>query len=118
MLAVIEYARDRFGEKPLALAGFSFGSYVQTRVAQRVSSERLVLVGTAAGDLGERKYTTPTVPAGTIVIHGEHDETVPLARVLDWARPQVLPVIVIPGADHFFHRRLNIIRDIVKGNWH
>jgi alpha/beta superfamily hydrolase len=118
MLAVIEYARDRFGEKPLALAGFSFGSYVQTRVAQRVSSERLVLVGTAAGDLGERKYTTPTVPAGTIVIHGEHDETVPLARVLDWARPQELPVIVIPGADHFFHRRLNIIRDIVKGNWH
>jgi alpha/beta superfamily hydrolase len=118
MHAVIAYARERFGELPLALAGFSFGSYVQSRVAQRETPERMVLVGTAAGDLGERSYATPAVPAGTIVIHGEHDETVPLARVLDWARPQELPVIVIPGADHFFHRRLHVIRDIVKGNWH
>jgi len=118
MLAVIAHARDRFGEVPLALAGFSFGSYVQSRVAQRVPPERMVLVGTAAGDLGERKYTTPNVPDDTIVIHGEVDETVPLARVLDWARPQELPVIVIPGADHFFHRRLHILRNIVKRGWH
>ena len=118
MLAVIGYAKDRFGELPIALAGFSFGGHVQTRVAQRVAPERMVLVGTAAGDLGERKYATPAVPAGTIVIHGEYDETVPLARVLDWARPQELPVIVIPGADHFFHRRLHVIRNIVKGTWH
>jgi len=118
MQAVIAYARERFGELPLALAGFSFGSYVQTRVAQREAPERMVLVGTAAGDLGERRYATPAVPPGTIVIHGERDETVPLARVLDWARPQELPVIVIPGADHFFHRRLHVIRDIVKGSWH
>jgi alpha/beta superfamily hydrolase len=117
MLAVVAYAKDRFGEVPLALAGFSFGSYVQSRVAQRVPPERMVMVGTAAGDLGERQYTTPTVPGDTIVIHGEVDETVPLARVLDWARPQELPVIVIPGADHFFHRRLHILRNIVKGNW-
>lgn len=118
MLAIIAYAKDRFGEVPLALAGFSFGSYVQSRVAQRVAPERMVLVGTAAGDLGERKYTTPNVPDDTIVIHGEVDETVPLARVLDWARPQELPVIVIPGADHFFHRRLHILRNIVKRGWH
>ncbi len=117
MLAVIAYAKGRFGEVPLALVGFSFGSYVQSRVAQRVPPERMVLVGTAAGDLGERQYTTPNVPGDTIVIHGEVDETVPLARVLDWARPQELPVIVIPGADHFFHRRLHILRNIVKGNW-
>jgi uncharacterized protein len=118
MLAVIEHARYRFGELPLALAGFSFGGYVQTRVAQRVTPERMVLIGTAAGDLGDRKYDTPRVPENTLVIHGELDETVPLARVLDWARPQDLPVIVIPGADHFFHRRLNIIRNVVKGSWH
>jgi uncharacterized protein len=118
MLAVIDYTRNRFGGLPLALAGFSFGGYVQTRVAQRATPERMVLVGTAAGDLGDRKYDTPPVPEGTLVIHGELDETVPLARVLDWARPQELPVIVIPGADHFFHRRLNIIRNIVKGSWH
>jgi alpha/beta superfamily hydrolase len=47
------------------------------------------------------------------VIHGELDETVPLAAVLDWARPQELPVLVVPGAEHFFHRKLNLLRDIV-----
>ncbi len=118
MVAVLGYARERFGELPVALAGYSFGAYVQTRVAQRVAPERMVLVGVAAGDLGDRRYETPSVPAGTLVIHGELDETVPLARVLDWARPQGLPVVVIPGADHFFHRRLHLIRGIVKQAWH
>jgi alpha/beta superfamily hydrolase len=118
MLALIAHARERFGDLPVALAGFSFGGYVQTRVAQQLAPERMVLVGVAAGDLGERRYETPTVPAETLVIHGELDETVPLARVLDWARPQELPVVVIPGADHFFHRRLHLIRGIVKRTWH
>ena len=57
------------------------------------------------------------VPADSIIIHGELDETVPLANVLAWARPQALPVIVVPGADHFFHRRLHLIKSIIKGSW-
>ena len=57
------------------------------------------------------------MPADTILIHGEKDETVPLADVLAWALPQDLPVIVVPGADHFFHRRLNVLRGIVQHNW-
>ena len=116
MLAVLEYARTRFGEVPLALAGFSFGAFVQTRVAQHIDAERLALVGTAVGRvIGDAD--TGTVPADTIVIHGELDETVPLADVLDWARPQELPVVVIPGADHFFHRRLHTIRNIITSMW-
>jgi alpha/beta superfamily hydrolase len=47
------------------------------------------------------------------VIHGEHDDVVPLAAVLDWARPQNLPIVVIPGGGHFFHGRLNLLADIV-----
>ena len=93
----------------LALAGFSFGAGVQVFLSQRVKAERLVLVGVAT-----TRFQLPPVQKGTLVIHGEHDETVPLATVLDWARPQELPVIVIPGADHFFHRRLNIIRELVR----
>ena len=93
----------------LALAGFSFGAGVQVMLAQRVKAERLVLVGVAT-----TRFQLPNVQPGTLVIHGEHDETVPLSSVLDWARPQELPVIVIPGADHFFHRRLNIIRELVQ----
>jgi len=112
MLRVVAYAKETFGELPLILAGFSFGAAVQTQVARRVTPHRVVLVGVAAG-----RFPSETVPADTIVIHGERDETVPLAKVLDWARPQELPVVVIPGADHFFHLRLSVIKNIVKGSW-
>jgi alpha/beta superfamily hydrolase len=118
LVGVIEWGRERFGARAVVLAGFSFGAYVQTRVAQRVQPERMALVGVANGQVtGARSYTAEAVPADTIVIHGELDETVPLRNVLDWARPQELPVVVIPGADHFFHRRLHILRNIIKGQW-
>jgi alpha/beta superfamily hydrolase len=93
----------------LALAGFSFGAGVQVMLAQRVKAERLVLIGVAA-----TRFQLPKVEPGTLVIHGENDETVPLATVLDWARPQDLPVVLVPGADHFFHRKLHIIRGLVR----
>jgi alpha/beta superfamily hydrolase len=98
-------------EKPV-LAGFSFGAAMQTKVATRIGPERMVLVGMAVN-----KFAAPPVPAGTMIIHGEKDDTAPLAAVLDWALPQDLPVIVVPGADHFFHRRLNVLRAIVTNNW-
>jgi len=124
LLAVHAWARTRFGsELPVYLAGFSFGAHVLTRVAQRLAEQgdparRLVLVGTAVGLIeGIRKYETAAVPPNTIVIHGAMDETVPLANVLTWAEPMNLPITVIPGADHFFHRRLHIIRDIIQSQW-
>jgi len=112
LLRVAAYAKENFGDLPLVLAGFSFGAAVQTQVAQRTSPHRVVLVGVAVG-----RFPSEAVPSDSIVIHGERDETVALAKVLDWARPQELPVVVIPGADHFFHLRLNVIKNIVKGSW-
>jgi alpha/beta superfamily hydrolase len=123
LLQVHDFARQRFGTLPVALAGFSFGAYVITRVAKQLAergdpAERLVLVGTAAGFIeGARSYQTEAVAADTIVIHGSADETVRLANVLAWATPLDLPVVVVPGADHFFHRRLHIIRDIIQRAW-
>lgn len=123
MLAVLADARCRYGDLPVALAGFSFGAYVQTRVARALAeanhpAQRLVLVGTAAGHVeGARQYETEAVADDSIVIHGSEDSTVPLANVLAWATPLELPVIVIPGADHFFHRRLHVIRNIVTRAW-
>jgi len=102
---------------PLAVSGFSFGSFVGSHLVQRLAdlgrpAERLVMVGSAAG-----KWTLAPVPADTILIHGELDETIPLINVLDWARPQELAVQVVPGADHFFHRRLHCIRNIITSAW-
>jgi alpha/beta superfamily hydrolase len=112
LLRVLEHAKKELGDLPIVLAGFSFGAAVQTQVAQRTKPMRVVLVGVAVG-----RFPSEVVPADTIVIHGEADETIPLAKVLDWARPQELPVIVIPGADHFFHLRLTLIKSIVKNSW-
>lgn len=118
MLTILEYARARFHAGAPVLAGFSFGAYVQTLVARSAAPERMALVGVAAGFVsGGRSYTSETVPTDSVVIHGELDDTVPLANVLAWARPQELPIIVVPGADHFFHRRLHIIKSIIKGAW-
>lgn len=114
-LAVIAHYRDP--ALPLALAGFSFGGYVASRAAQRLpegqGAERLALVGPATS-----RFDTAPVPADTLVIHGEADDVVPLAAVLDWARPQSLPVTVVPGVGHFFHGQLPLLKDIVLRGWH
>ena len=94
------------------LAGFSFGAAMAAKLAARLPCERVALVGTAVTN-----QAVPPVPAGTLVIHGEADETIPLAAVLDWARPQELPVLVVPGADHFFHRKLPALKLAVTANW-
>lgn len=114
-LAVVRGCRD--GAQPLVLGGFSFGGYVAAAAAARLGederAERLVLVAPAAGS-----FAVPAVPPTTLVVHGEADDVVPLAAVLDWARPQTLPVVVVPGGGHFFHGQLSLLKQIVTGNWH
>ncbi|MBI2319312.1 MAG: alpha/beta hydrolase [Betaproteobacteria bacterium] len=118
LVEIAGQARERFGELPLVLAGFSFGAYVQTRVANRLAPERVVLIAPPSGFVaGGRSYRAESVPPDTIVIHGERDQTVPLANVLDWVRPLDIPIVLVPDADHFFHRRLHLIKSIVRGMW-
>jgi alpha/beta superfamily hydrolase len=114
-LAVI--AAYRNPALPLALAGFSFGGFVTAEAAQRLpegsKAERLVLVGPST-----KVQNVPKVPEDTLVIHGEADDVVPLSATLDWARPQALPVLVIPGVGHFFHGQLPLLRNSVVRAWH
>lgn len=113
-LAVITALREP--GLPLVLAGFSFGAYVTSQAAARLAddakAQRLVLVGPATVN-----FTVAPVPADTLVIHGEADEVVPLAATFDWARPQALPVVVVPGVGHFFHGQLPLLKSIVVGAW-
>lgn len=102
--------------QPLMLAGFSFGAFVTCRVLHQLRDlndlSRLVLVGTAAS-----RFEVPALPTGVaeraLVLHGEQDDTVPLSAVMDWARPQSLPVTVIPGVEHFFHGQLPLLKGLV-----
>lgn len=114
-LAVI--AAQRAGAAlPLALAGFSFGGYVAAQAAARLAGtapvQRLVLIGPATAT-----FPMPAVAPDTLVIHGEADDVVPLQATLDWARPQGLPVVVLPGVGHFFHGQLTRLRDLVTQAW-
>jgi alpha/beta superfamily hydrolase len=114
-LAALAHAREQFpalASKPPVLAGFSFGTFVQTRVAKTVAPERLVLVGPAV-----MRFEPGAVPEDTIVIHGEEDDIVALDDVLAWARPQQLPVLVFPGCGHFFHGRLTQLQRVITGMW-
>jgi alpha/beta superfamily hydrolase len=113
MLAVVEQLAP---DGPLAIAGFSFGAFVAACTAEKLWAARdirhLVLVGTAAS-----RFSVAALPAEaherTLVVHGEHDDTVPLAAVMDWARPQSLPVTVVPGGGHFFHGQLPLLKSLV-----
>lgn len=114
-LAALDFGRSEFSalaQHPPVLAGFSFGSYVQSRVAGVVAPERMVLVAPAV-----MRFPVETVPADTIVVHGDEDDVVALADVLAWARPQQLPVIVFSGCGHFFHGRLTQLQRVITGMW-
>jgi len=126
MVQVIEHARAVAGALPLMIAGFSFGGAVATRASDRVEFQRLLLVAPGfrrltEGGLGETP--DPADPnlgspgrhthANTVVIHGDLDETVPLADSIAWATVREVPVVVVPGGEHFFHRKLHILREVV-----
>ena len=112
-LAVVEQSAPTGA---LAIAGFSFGSFVASHAIQSLweqrDIEKIVFVGTAT-----ERLAVAEVPAAlhekTLVVHGEQDDTVSLASVMDWARPQTLPVLVVPGGGHFFHGQLPLLKSLV-----
>ena len=114
MLAVV--AQTAPADQPLALAGFSFGAFVTSHALAQTWADRpadkVVLVGVAASRFGVAPLP-PEAHEATLVLHGEQDDTVPLHSVMDWARPQSLPVTVIPGVEHFFHGQLPLLKSLV-----
>lgn len=119
LLALCDQLRGARPGLPLALVGFSFGAFVQACVSRaladrRAPAWRTCLAGMPFGEVdGGRRYDTPDGVPDALVVHGEHDERVPLLSVLDWARPTGQPVVVVPGADHFFTGRLPVLRTLV-----
>ncbi|NBW52289.1 MAG: alpha/beta fold hydrolase [Betaproteobacteria bacterium] len=112
LLAVVKHAAP---DGTLALAGFSFGAFVTSHAVAAMTGRdlaKVVLVGAAASRF-EVAPVAPDLHDRTLVLHGEQDDTVPLADVMNWARPQSLPVTVVPGGGHFFHGQLPLLRSLV-----
>ena len=115
-LAVVAHGLALSGASALALAGFSFGAFVTTHAAARLVPTRaidaLVLVGTSVSRAAAAPIEASLHPQ-TLAIHGETDDTVLLSDVMGWARPQALPVTVVPGCGHFFHGQLPLLKGLV-----
>ena len=102
-------------DSPLVLAGFSFGAFVACQAVQSLwptgRLQKIILVGTAVSH-----FPASPLPLEahehSLVIHGESDDTVALSAVMDWARPQQLPVTVFPGTGHFFHGQLPLLKSL------
>jgi len=119
VLAICAMLRECHPGLPLLLAGFSFGAFVQAKAAHALQQSsdppwRCFLAGMPFGDVhAGRSYDTPRGLRETTVVHGELDERVALAAIFEWARPDTQPVIVVPGADHFFTGRLPALRALL-----
>ena len=126
MLRVIEHARAQAGALPVYLSGFSFGGAVTTRASESVDFTQAVLIAPGFRRITEEGMGTPPDPndpnlgspgrhtaANTVIVHGDLDETVPLADSIAWAAVREVPVVVVPGGEHFFHRKLHVLREIV-----
>jgi alpha/beta superfamily hydrolase len=112
---VLQYARHQHGNLPVVLAGFSFGTYVQSQFRQRLNDEEvdgMILVGTAIS-----RHAFPDVPSSTFLIHGEEDDVIPLIDVLNWLRPQGIPITVVPGVGHMFHGKLATLSALITTRW-
>ncbi|MBP6115369.1 MAG: alpha/beta fold hydrolase [Neisseriaceae bacterium] len=114
-LAVVAYAKAAHPEAQhkLAIAGFSFGGFVASQLVHRVHADKLLLIGPAVATY---KIHSPNVPSveDTLIIHGEIDDVVPLTMVTAWAKPQNLPIVIIPQAGHFFHGQLILLGKTIE----
>ncbi len=118
MRAVYDWVGIKFPlrfKQPVVLAGFSFGSFVVAQLNQQLPTgavERMVMVGTAAG-----KWPMPHVPSNSLIIHGDQDDVIELSAVMLWANAQTLPVHVIAETGHFFHGKLNQLKNLIYTTW-
>ncbi|MDD5390887.1 MAG: alpha/beta hydrolase [Gallionellaceae bacterium] len=109
MLALAAAVASHYGPLPWTLLGFSFGAYVQHRVARELHAERLIMVGPAVS-----MYEFEATALPTTVIHGTEDEVIPFEAARDYANRHAIPLIDITGTGHFFHGKLRELQQRVE----
>jgi alpha/beta superfamily hydrolase len=114
-LSVIAWGRARWPQAALWLAGFSFGGAIAVLAAARAHPARVVLVAPGVTKIDVTGAAPPACP--WLLVQGDQDEVVPADFVLGWARHLVPApqIALVAGAGHFFHGRINELRDLVVG---
>ena len=116
--AVVDRVREQYPDAPLWLGGFSFGAQVALKMHAQLGAERLLLVAPPLSLYGVDDI--PPVAISWLVIQGSEDEVIDAAQVRDWVARQTdnpPQFIWLDGASHFFHGRLNEVRDAVISEW-
>lgn len=113
LLVACQWIRHRHPRRPLWLAGFSFGAYVALRAHQKAKAEQLCLVAPPVSLYDFTKL--PEVKIPWMVIQGGEDEVIDPDAVADWleSRSPRPYVVWYKDAGHFFHGKLNLVKDTV-----
>ena len=120
VLAVIAWARAQWPDLAINLAGFSFGAYVALQTAQEglladtLKINTLITVAPPVGRWDFSGINKPNMPC--LIIQGLEDELVDANEVIEWSKSfiEAPHVVEVPEADHFFHGKLNVLRDAVN----
>lgn len=101
-----------YSNLPLLLSGFSFGGGIQLHAAQTLNPDLLILVAPSIVNL---KAPIPSREnCFVLIIQGNQDDVVTLESILTWAEPHSQPIVVVPGAEHFFHGKLMVLKYLIE----
>lgn len=112
-LAIIEWARGRWPGAAVCLAGFSFGGAVAIRAAAAFEPARLITVAPAVDRVAVPADRLPRCP--WLVVQGDQDDVVDPNDVRAWLEqvPNPPELALLEGAGHFFHGRLNDLKQVI-----
>ena len=115
--ALVEELKHWRVKSPIWLAGFSFGAYVTTRAQAVIKPEKLLLVAPPVSMYPFDELAEITIP--WIVIQGGRDEVIDAAAVKSWVsqRSNQPQLIWMEQAGHFFHGRLNDVKEALLQAW-
>lgn len=113
-LAVVQWAQRTSGCERLVLAGFSFGAAVALRAATRDTPVALVTIALPTSYFDEQ---LPRPNCRWLAVHGDADEVADSEAAKRSLRALAPPpeTLWMPEAGHFFHGRLNDLREAVGG---
>lgn len=116
-IAVATWVREQYPDRPIWLAGFSFGSFVAYQAFTEIKAQRLLLVAPAVGLFQFKPMDNINIP--WCVIQGKEDEITPPDSVEAWVKSQAVPpkFFYLDDVSHFFHGKLNLLREIITEVW-